>query len=179
MEMELAPVAASNTSGGVGPQPEVDGAVELLTVIPVGRSSVNPKFVRFVSPGATISNLSLALPPAGIVEGENDLIAVISVPLTVTVAVAEDRFPMPCAVVNVAGGMVLVNVPEEVPAGAVTGTDIVQVPGVVVLPAGIVPPVRLTLVDVVETAPGGTQVLVAAPLTINGLGRVSVTLTPV
>jgi hypothetical protein len=61
----------------------------------------------------------------------------------------------------------------------VTGTEIVQVPGLVTLPAGMVPPIRLTLVDVVETVPGGMQVLVAAPLTTNGLGKVSVTLTPV
>lgn len=48
------------------------------------------------------------------------------------------------------------------------------------LPAGIVPPARLTLVDVVESVPGGTpQVLLAAPLTINGLGKLSVTFTPV
>lgn len=177
MEIESAPVVAFNTRGGVGPQPEVTGDVELLTVTPPGRSSVNPKFVRFVSPGATISILSLALPPAAIVAGENDLIAVISDPLTARVARAENKFPTPCAVVNAPAGMVFVNVPEAVPAGAVTGTEIVQVPGVLVLPAGIVPPVRLTLVDVVETVPGGTHVLVAVPLTTNGLGKLSVTLT--
>jgi len=82
-------------------------------------------------------------------------------------------------VVNAPGGMIFVNIPEGVPAGAVTGTEIVQVPGVLVLPAGIVPPARLTLVDVVETVPGGTHVLVAAPFTTNGLGKLSVTFTPV
>ena len=48
-----------------------------------------------------------------------------------------------------------------------------------ILPAGIVPPANVTLVAVVETVPGGTQVLVAAPLTVNGVGRLSVTFTPV
>jgi len=75
--------------------------------------------------------------------------------------------------------MVFRNVPESVPAGTVTGTEIVHVPGVVMLPAGMMPPARVTLVDVVETVPGGTQVLLAAPLTINGLGKLSVTFTPV
>jgi len=75
--------------------------------------------------------------------------------------------------------MVFVNAPEGVPAGAVTGTEIVQVPGVVMLPAGMVPPAKVTLVAVVVTVPGGTQVLVAAPLTTNGLGKLSVTFTPV
>jgi hypothetical protein len=75
--------------------------------------------------------------------------------------------------------MVLVNDPEGVPGGAVTGTEMVQVPGVVILPAGMVPPARVTLVAVVETFPGGTQVLVAAPLRVNGLGKLSVTFTPV
>jgi hypothetical protein len=76
--------------------------------------------------------------------------------------------------------MVFVNDPDGVPAGTVTGTEIVQVPGVVILPAGIVPPARVTLVGVVETVPGGTpQVLLAAPLTVNGAGKLSVTFTPV
>ncbi len=95
MEIEVAPVDAFNTSGGVEPQPEMAGAVELLTVTPAGRSSVNPKFVRFVSPGAKISIRSRALSPAEIVEGENDLIAVTSVPLTLILVVAEDKLPIP------------------------------------------------------------------------------------
>ena len=76
--------------------------------------------------------------------------------------------------------MIFVSAPDDVPAGAVTGTEIVHVPGVDTLPAGMMPPVRLTLVEVVESVPGGTpQVLVAVPLTTNGLGKSSVTLTPV
>ena len=76
--------------------------------------------------------------------------------------------------------MLFTSGPEGVPAGTVTWTEIVQVPGVVILPAGIVPPARLTLVGVVETVPGGTpQVLLAAPLTINGAGKLSVTAAPV
>ena len=58
-----------------------------------------------------------------------------------------------------------------------TGTVIVHVPGVVILPAGIVPPVSVTLVGVVETVP--PQVVVAVPATVMGLGRLSVTFTPV
>lgn len=75
--------------------------------------------------------------------------------------------------------MVFVSCPEAEPAGAVTGTEIVHVPGVVMLPAGMVPPVRVTLLVVVETVPGGIQVEVAVPATTNGVGRLSVTLTPV
>ena len=47
------------------------------------------------------------------------------------------------------------------------------------LPAGIMPPDKVILVDVVETVPGGTQVLVAVPLTVSGLGKLSIKLTPV
>ena len=72
----------------------------------------------------------------------------------------------------------MVNAPAGVPAGTVTVTIIRQVPGVVMLPAGMVPPVRVTLVGVVETVPGGTHVLVA-PFTTNGAGKLSVTFTPV
>jgi len=35
------------------------------------------------------------LPPAGILEGENDFMTDTSVPLMVTVAVADDKFPIP------------------------------------------------------------------------------------
>ena len=164
-------VAAFSTSGGVAPQPVIVGGVELLTVTPEGRLSVIEKFVRFVSLGATISIRSLELPPTGIVEGENDFLTDTSVPLTVTLALAGDKLPIPWLVVNVSAGMIFVSTPDDVPVGAVTGTEIVQVPGLVTLPAGMVPPVRLTLVDVVETVPGGIQVLVAVPLTTNGLGK--------
>ncbi len=51
-EMEVAPVGAVNTSGGVAPQSVMDGGVELLTVTPAGKLSVNAKFVRSVSFGA-------------------------------------------------------------------------------------------------------------------------------
>jgi len=77
-----------STSGGVAPQPLVAGAVELLTVKPVGRLSVTEKLVRFVSPGANISILSLELLPSAILEGENDFIPVTSAPAIVTLAVA-------------------------------------------------------------------------------------------
>ena len=94
-EIEIAPVGALSTSGGVAPQPLVDGGVELLTVTPVGRLSVIEKFVRFVSNGARISILNLELPPAGIEEGENDFNPVTSVPAIVTLDVAARRFPTP------------------------------------------------------------------------------------
>lgn len=94
-EMDVAPVGAVRTSGGVAPQPVMDGGVELLTVTPVGRLSVIEKFVRFVSPGAKISILNLELPPAGMEEGENDFIADTSVPAIVTLAFAARRLPTP------------------------------------------------------------------------------------
>jgi hypothetical protein len=93
------------------------------------------------------------------------------------VAFAEVRLPTPWFVVKPSGGMVFVCCPGGEPAGAVTGTEIVHVPGVVMLPAGMVPPVRVTLFVVVVTLP--PQVVVAVPATTNGGGRVSVTLTPV
>ena len=76
--------------------------------------------------------------------------------------------------------MVFVNPPEGVPAGTVTWTEIVQVPGVVALPAGIVPPVKLTVRGrVVEAVP--PQVVVAEPgTTVSTVpGKVSETFTPV
>ena len=87
-ETEVAPVGAVSTSGGIGPQPLMAGAVELLTVRPAGRLSVIEKFVRSVSPGAKMSILSLEFPPVAIDEGENDLMPVTSTPATFTTAVA-------------------------------------------------------------------------------------------
>ena len=55
--------------------------------------------------------------------------------------------------------------------------EIAQVPGVVGLPAGIVPPAKLILVDVVETVP--PHVLFVTPTTVNGAGKLSVKFTPV
>lgn len=122
--MEVAPVGAVNTGGGVVPQPRTVGGVELLTVIPEGRLSVIEKFVRLVSPGAVMAILNLELPPAVMEAGEKDLLANISLPRTVTFAFAERRFPTPCSVVNAPAGMEFLNVPEGVPAGTVTGTEI-------------------------------------------------------
>jgi hypothetical protein len=72
-------------------------------------------------------------------------------------------------------------VPEGVPAGTVTGTEIVHVPRAVGLPAGMTPPFRVTLELVVVTVVTGgvPQVVVAVPATINGLCKLSVTCTPV
>jgi hypothetical protein len=64
-------------------------------VIPAGSLSVIEKFVRSVSFGATISILSLEFSPGEIVAGENDFVPITSVPLTVTLAVARDRFSTP------------------------------------------------------------------------------------
>ena len=61
-DMVVAPVGAFNTRGGVAPQPEVEGGLELLTVRPAGRLSVMEKFVRLVSLGAKISIRNLAFP---------------------------------------------------------------------------------------------------------------------
>ena len=88
-------MGASSTSGGVGPQPVTAGGVELLTVIPAGKLSVIEKFVRFVSLGANISILKRELPPASIVEGENDLMPATSVLVTTILAFPERRLPTP------------------------------------------------------------------------------------
>lgn len=66
-EMEVSPVLAVSTRGGVAPQPFIAGGVEipavftLLIVTPAGRSSVMEKFVRLVSAGAKRSILNLVL----------------------------------------------------------------------------------------------------------------------
>ena len=89
-------VGAFNTGGGVVPQPETAGAVELLMITPAGRGSVTEKFVRVVSPGAKISILNRELLPAVIVAGVNDFMPVTSVPLiTFTMEVAAVRLPIP------------------------------------------------------------------------------------
>jgi len=94
-EIEVAPVGAVKTRGGAAPQPVIVGAVELLTVTPVGRLSVIEKFVRFVLPGAKMSILNLELPPGAMEAGENDLAPITSVPLTVTFAFAGRKFVTP------------------------------------------------------------------------------------
>ena len=60
-----------------------------------------------------------------------------------------------------------------------TGTVTVHVPGGTggETLAGIVPPVKVTVVAVVETVP--PQVVVAAPATCNGAGKLSVKVAPV
>ena len=76
--------------------------------------------------------------------------------------------------------MVLVYIAAAASAGAVTWTVIVQVPGLVMLPAGIMPPVKVTVRgNVVETVP--PQVVAAEPgTTVKTVpGRVSEILTPV
>ena len=72
------------------------------------------------------------------------------------------------------------NVAVVAPAGAVTCTVIVQVPGFAAVPPGIVPPVRLTVRGgVVVAVP--PQVVEAEPeTTVNTVpGNVSDTATPV
>jgi hypothetical protein len=175
-EMEVAPVPALREAAG--PQPVTAAGVELLTLTPVGKGSVTEKFVRSVSLGAMISIRSLELPPTGMEDGEKDFTPVTSVPLTVTFAVAAVRLPTPCAVVSKPGPIRLVSVPEAVPVGTVTTTSIVQVPGVVGLPAGIVPPLKATAVEgVMDTAP--PQLLLDTLVAVMGLGKVSVKVTPV
>ena len=170
-----APLGASSTAAA--PQPVTVGGVELLTVTPAGRLSVTEKFVRFVSLGAKISILNCELPPMTIEDGENDFIPATSVPLTITFAIAGRRLPSPSSVVSPPTEIVFVNVPEDVPPGAITSTEMVQVPGAVGLPAGIVPPTKLILVDDVETVP--PHVFACTLTTVNGAGKLSVKFTPV
>ena len=153
------------------------GGVELLTVTPAGRLSVSEKFVRFVSLGAKMSILNRELPPMTTEEGEKDLIPATSAPLTITLAFAGPWLPRPSSVVSPPAGIVFTNVPDDVPPGAVTRTETMQVPGAVGLPAGIVPPTKLILVDVVETVP--PHVFVVTLTTVNGAGKLSVKFTPV
>lgn len=101
-----------------------------------------------------------------------------SLPATVTLALGAERGSTPSLLLNWFSGIVFVTLPEAEPGGAVTGTVIVQVPGFAGVPAGIWPPARLTLVEVVETVPGA-QVVVAVPATTNGVGKLSVSCTPV
>jgi hypothetical protein len=75
-------------------------------------------------------------------------------------------------------GILFVRVWVAVPVGALTNTESVQLPGVVGLPAGMVPPVKMMLFAVVaEVFP--PQLLDTMFTTVNGLGKLSVTLTPV
>ena len=78
-----------------------------------------------------------------------------------------------------AGGIRFVNVPEGVPAGTVTGMVIIHVPRLVGLPAGMVPPFRVTLLVVVVSVPPHVVDGAGALARINGDGKVSVTWTPV
>jgi len=176
-EMEVAPVGAVNTNGGVGPQSVIAGGVELLTVTPAGRLSLIETFVRFVSVGAKMSILNLEVPPASIVEGENDLMPAISVLVTTTFAFAGRRLPTPWFVVIPPAEIVFLKVPADVPDGAVTSTDILQVPGVAGLPGGIVPPLKRMVLVGVETVP--PQELSVTLTMVSGAGRLSEILTPV
>jgi hypothetical protein len=68
--------------------------------------------------------------------------------------------------------------PEGVPAGTRTRTAIAQIPGVVALPGGMVPPVRLMVLEgVVETVP--PQLLFVTESTTRGLGTLSTKRAPV
>lgn len=67
-----APVGAVKTH--VEPQLEITGSVELLTVMPGGRSSVMDTLLRLISAGATTSMRKRELPPAAMVVGLNDLL---------------------------------------------------------------------------------------------------------
>ena len=83
-------------------------------------------------------------------------------------------------VVSAPAGMLFVKAEDGVPAGAVTWNVIVQVPGAVTVPGGIVPPVRLTVRGgVMETVP--PQVVAAEPgTTVRTVpGSVSDTFSPV
>lgn len=125
------------------------------------------------------------LPPASMVLGLKDLLAVIPVPASYTSTSAEAGTTLVTpgwSALSAPAGIVFVYVADEAPAGAVTWTVIVQVPGGVggVALGGIVPPVKVTVRgSVVETVP--PQVVAAEPLTTVRTvpGRVSEIFTPV
>jgi hypothetical protein len=73
--------------------------------------------------------------------------------------------------------MVFLSVPVGVPGGAETGMVTVHEPGFATVPAGMVPPVKVTEVAVVEIVP--PQVVVTVPATVKGAGKLSVKVTPV
>jgi hypothetical protein len=112
------------------------------------------------------------------VEGENDFVPDTSVPLTVTLALAGSRFPIPWSVVSAPAETEFRRGPEGVPAGTVTWIEIVHVPGAAGLPAGMVPPLRLTAVGgVIDTVP--PQLFAVTLTAVRGAGRVSVKFAPV
>lgn len=80
--------------------------------------------------------------------------------------------------VRLAVGMVFLSVWVAVPAGALITTDTVQLPGCAGVPGGMVPPVSTMLVVVVAVV-APPQLLDAIFTTVNGLGKLSVTFTPV
>ena len=113
----LAEIVVAPTSGGHAPpsvpQLVYEGAVELLTVIPVvavKRSSVNEKLDNPVSGGAVKVNCRRELPPILIEVGLKDFVAVkpVVVAYTLTGAVAALVFEGPSVVVNPPMGIVFV-----------------------------------------------------------------------
>jgi hypothetical protein len=126
--------------------------------------------------------LNLELAPGKIVVGLKLLLPLmpVLVSYTLTCAVAGITLVTPRSVVRAFAGIVFVKVVADAPVGVVAWTVIVQVPGVVVVPAGMVPLVKLTVRGtVVETTP--PQVVVAEPgTTLNVVpGNKSETFTPV
>jgi hypothetical protein len=76
-EREVPFVGAVSTVPGGEPQPLIVAGLKLLIVTLAGRGSTMEKFVRSVSPGATISILRSESPLGLIVAGENDFAPVI------------------------------------------------------------------------------------------------------
>lgn len=169
------------TRGGVAPQLAELGLVELLIVRPNGKVSVIETLVRFVSSGAVTKILNLEFPPAVMELGENDFDANKSVPEMFMLAVDDRGLPTPWPVVKSPGSILFVNVPDGVPAGTVTATVIVQVPGVVGLPCGMTPPSNTIDAEPVLAVNVPPQVFVAVGVAaiISGVGRSSVRCTPV
>lgn len=180
-EILVPPVTAVRTADA--PQlADTDGAVELLIVTFAGRLSTKEKLVRFESAGAVMVIVNLEFSPGWIVAGTKLFWAPTPAPAVymVTGALAGSTFVIPWVVVMAPAGIVFVKVSAVAPRGAVTWTVIVQVPGVVGLPAGMVPPVKVTVRgSVVEAVP--PQVVAAEPgTTVNTVpGNVSAMFTPV
>jgi hypothetical protein len=73
--------------------------------------------------------------------------------------------------------MTFLIVPTGVPGGTVISAVILHDPGSAGVPAGIVPPVNVRELGVVETVP--PQVFSVTPTIVKGGGKGSVRLTPV
>lgn len=184
--IEVAPLGAFRVLFPAAPHPaENAGGVELLTVTPAGRLSVIEKLVRAVSAGAMIERRRRELPPAGMVALVKLFVKRTGRGLT-TVIVPDPADPLQTPSVEQTDptGIVFVHEPSVV---ACTWAVMIQVPGVVTDPPGMVALVRVRRVgggprERTAVAGGETQPaesVGAAPVKTSPAGKLSISPTPV